>query len=456
MNAFLRLLLWEWRHLWRSGLAWLVCGGLLAACVLAIWAGENNLARHRSEIAALPALYAAQMDGIAKQFTPEGEAGYVAYYAFFPTHRPVPPLAALATGVRDLVPAVVWVRLLGLEGQLYEADLGNPALQALGGFDFAFVVCALAPLALLVLAHDAFTRDRELGRFTLVAAQGGSAGALLAARVGVRVLAIGATVTCAFLFACLWLRLAPAGNSLRWLAAAWAYLACWTGVAALIAAATRTVAASLAVALTTWVAAVVLVPALLNLALVAAFPVTEGLALTVRQRQEIHGGWDKPKPETFARFFVNHPEWRDTPPVTGRFAWKWYYAMHQVGDESVAAESTTYRDNLLARQRVMARLAWFAPPVYAQLLLSARAGTDLDAHLAYLDRVRAFHGELRRYFYPLVFADRSIAPTDYAAFPRFNAAPSEPSANTSIWPLLLLAVALVAATRRALVSSSKL
>lgn len=440
MRAFLRLLGWEVRHLRRDGQAWLVCGALLAAAVLAIWVGDRRVARHRAEIAGLPAHYAAQMASVAKEFTPRGEAGYVAYYTFFPTHHPMPPLAGLSVGVRDIVPNVTWVRLLGIEGQLYEADLGNPALQALGTFDLAFVFCALAPLALLVLVHDALTRERESGRYPLLAAQGGSLGALLAARVGVRALTVALTCTIAFGLACAWLRVPPAADALGWLAGVWAQLAAWAGLAALIAVVTRTPAASLAVALTVWIAQGVLLPALLNLGLATALPVSEGLELTVRQRQESHSAWDKPRAETMGKFFVHNPDWSGTPPVTGRFAWKWYYAMHQVADESVAAESAAYARNLRRRQDVTARLAWLVPPAYAQLLLNQRAGTDLDSHLAYLDRVRAFHAELRAFFYPLCFADATLAPADYAAFPQFRGVAAPPPSGLSIWPLLLLAV----------------
>ena len=439
MKAFLRLCRWEIRHLARDGQAWLVCGALLAAAVIAIWVGDRRLARHRAEIATLPAHYAAQMADIAKQFTPQGEAGYVAYYTFFPTHHAMSPLAGLAVGVRDIVPNVTWVRLLGLEGQLYEADLGNPALQALGNFDLAFVLCALAPLALLALAHDALTRERDSGRFPLLAAQGGSLAALLAARVGVRALAVALTCTVAFVLACAWLRVPLAGESLGWLAGSWAHLAAWAGLAALVAVVARTPAASLAVALTLWIVAVVLLPALLNLGLATTLPVSEGLELTVRQRQESHSAWDKPRAETMGKFFMHNPDWSGTPPVTGRFAWKWYYAMQQVGDESVVTESAAYRENLRARQRVTARLAWLVPTAYAQLLLNQRAGSDLDAHLAYLDRVRAFHAGLRAYFYPLVFAERSLTPADYAAFPHFRADAPNPPPGLSLWPLLMLA-----------------
>jgi ABC-2 type transport system permease protein len=148
------------------------------------------------------------------------------------------------------------------------------------------------------------------------------------------------------------------------------------------------------------------------------------------------------------KFFVHNPDWSGTPPVTGRFAWKWYYAMQQTGDESVAAASAAYRENLRARQRITARLAWLAPAAYAQLLFSQRAGSDLDAHLAYLDRVRAFHAELRAYFYPLVFAERTLTPADYAAFPQFRPNVVPPPTPLPLWPLLILAAGSAALAAR--------
>lgn len=438
MNRFFTLLSWETRRLVRARSTWAAVLGLFAAGALALWSGRTAAQTQTAAIAGLPAHYAAQMERIAAHFHDGGEAGYVAYYTFFPTYHTPPPLAPLAIGVRDVAPNVLWVRLLGLEGQIYESDLGNPAVQAQGGFDLAFVIVALAPLALLVLTHDALTRDRAAGRLPLLAAQAGSLTALLAVRVGLRALLVGATIS---LLAC-----AGAGFTAElagWLGAAWALLACWTGLATLVAATARTPAASLATALTAWVTLVVLAPALANLGLTAVFPVREGLELTVRQRQEIHGGWDKPKDATFEKFRTHNPDWTGAP-VTGRFAWRWYYAMHQVGDEAVAAESQAYRANLRARTALLSRWGWLVPPAYGQLLLAARAGTDLDAHLDYMERVRAFHAGLRAYFYPLVFAtpERVLQPADYADFPRFDATLPPRGAGPSTAPLWLLAAGL--------------
>lgn len=449
MKSWIQLCLWEARQLLRGGALRWVCGALLAAGLLALWSGDRRLARHASEIAGLPGHLTTQMEAVARQFTPDGEAGYVAYYAFLPTHHPLAPLAALSVGLRDVVPSVIWVRLLGLEGQLYEADLGNPALQALGNFDFAFVCCVLAPLALLLLGHDALARERDAGRLPLLAAQGVSLGRLLAIRVLLAWGAVAATLALTFALAVPWVGLSVDALTLTWFGTALGHLAVWAALAALVAAAARSVATSLAVSLAGWIGAVVLLPAVLNLALVTALPVSDGLEITVRQRQETHGAWDRPRADVMNAFFAHRPQWADTPPVTGRFAWRWYYAMHEMSDRSVADLGRTYRANLRARQDALIRFAWLAPSAYAQLRLNHLARTDLDAHLAYLDEVRAFHERLRDHFYPLVFADARITPADYAAFPAY-APPASPvsAAPPPFWPLLLTGIAALFATHR--------
>lgn len=445
MTAFFHLLRWEFRRLARTRSAFVISLGLLIAGLFAIWSGAKEIAREQREIDGLHAHYTTQMEQIAARYPTGEHAGYVAYYTFFPTHHAASGLAKLSLGLRDVAPMTLWVRMLGLEGQLYESGLGNPALQSLGNFDLSFVICALAPLMLLVLTHDILSRDRDHGRFSLLAAQAGSLARLFFARLLASALLVAALCTLLFGVAVVWVRIPCDTAALGWLAGLWAYLACWTAAAGLIAALCRTVGASVATALASWVVSVVLLPALLNLAVATAFPVTEGLALTVRQRQESHARWDKPRAETLALFFARYPEWSGTSPVTGRFAWKWYYAMQQVGDDSVANESAAYRGNLLARQRVLERLAWLTPSTYAQTLFSRQAGTDLDAHLAYLDRVRAFHEELKLHFYPLVFAEQKLLPADYARFPRYTATAPQIQAG-SLAPLLILAAALFTAT----------
>ena len=65
----------------------------------------------------------------------------------------------------------------------------------------------------------------------------------------------------------------------------------------------------------------------------------------------------------------------------------------------------------------MANVAAFLPPVAFQLALNDIAQTDLDSHLRYLASVKAFHEELKRFFFPVIFHQRTIAEVDWAAAP---------------------------------------
>ena len=56
----------------------------------------------------------------------QSDAGSAAYYAFHFTYAPPSGLAFAARGVRDDLPWKHRIRMLALEGQIYETDAGNP------------------------------------------------------------------------------------------------------------------------------------------------------------------------------------------------------------------------------------------------------------------------------------------------------------------------------------------
>jgi ABC-2 type transport system permease protein len=190
-----------------------------------------------------------------------------------------------------------------------------------------------------------------------------------------------------------------------------------------------------------WIILTLVLPTLANAAIARAVPVAKGIDLTLAQREIVHRGWDIPKAATFDRFFVNHPEWRGKEGFEGRFHWKWYYAMHQVGDEAVAPEVAAYRSSLAARERWTERVGWVLPGVGAQVLLHRLADTDLVAQLSYQDAIAAYHDRLRRFFYPYLFNDRPFTRADFDRLPSFAL-----RQGTASWPATpMLALITVAA-----------
>ncbi len=180
-----------------------------------------------------------------------------------------------------------------------------------------------------------------------------------------------------------------------------------------------------------------ILPAIGNTVIARLLPVAREVELALAQRQAVHQGWDLPKQQTMAQFIQSHPEWRDTEPVNRRFHWKWYFAMHQVGDEAVAGQLAAYRSSLAARERWSERTGWLLAAVDVQLLTHRLAQTDLQAQLAFYDRVAAFHARLRRAYYPGIFNEQPLG-SDVAGMTRFDPHVTPPALPAG--PLLSLAL----------------
>jgi ABC-2 type transport system permease protein len=138
------------------------------------------------------------------------------------------------------------------------------------------------------------------------------------------------------------------------------------------------------------------------------------------QREAVHAGWDRPKAATMQAFFNAHPEWRQTAPVTSGFHWKWYYAFQHVGDMHVANQVAAYRQGLEARDRWTRRLGIILPAVGVQTVIHRLANTDLRAQLAYQDRIREFHAQLRRFYYPYIFNEQPFRQAEFSQAPRWS------------------------------------
>ncbi|OJH39209.1 ABC transporter permease [Cystobacter ferrugineus] len=431
---------------------------LLVLTALSVAAGLAATARQQAVIARVEAAQGRDLASVTREYgKPDGDAGSAAYYTFHLTTDPPSPLAFAALGQRDVQPYVLRVRLLGLQSQLYESETLNPELALAGPFDFAFVLTYLVPLVLIALMHDLVSGEREAGRLRLLVSLPVSGRGVWGRRGVLRYLLVLGALLVPFVTGAAIAR-APVVATFAIALAAALYVAFWWGLALWVAARGWSSAANGAALMACWIVLTLLAPALANAVISRAIPVARGVDLTLAQRERVHRAWDIPKEETFRPFFVKHPEWRDTPPVLGRFHWKWYYAMHEVGDEGVSAEVADYRQSMTDREVWTARLGWLLPAAAVQTLLHRAADSDLRAHLAYQRSIEAFHTRLRDFYYPYLFQERPFQKADFERLPRYQPRPS--SASLPISPMigLLVLAALVsgAAIRgvRALSSSA--
>jgi ABC-2 type transport system permease protein len=196
------------------------------------------------------------------------------------------------------------------------------------------------------------------------------------------------------------------------------YVLFWAGAALIVVAWRRSSDVSLVILLGVWIVTAILGPALVNVVASLRYPLPEALELTVRQRQGYHEAWDRPLPETMARFYQRYPEWRDVPVPEDRYSNAWYYAMQQRGDDQAAPAAAEYRETQTRKLAWTGRAMMLFPPALLQSALNAVARTDLESHLAYLDSVASYHEALKRHFFGTIFSDASIEQVQWNSAPR--------------------------------------
>lgn len=444
----MKLALFELRLMLHSRLARAALLLFFGLGLLSAWAGLQAVATQQAALVRIAAGQQAELDAIVAKNRDGGEAGMLAYGTPHLTTNPPSTLAFAAFGQRDMQPYSLRVRLLGLQAQLYESEQNNPELVMPGRFDFAFVLVYLAPLFIIALMHDLVAGERESGRLRLLSSLPHAPAALWWRRIAVRFVVVLLT---ALLPLAAGMAFSGAGLGafvVLGLSAA-CYLAFWFGLAAWVGPRAATAASSAATLLACLVTLTMILPTMTNAIISRMVPVSRGIELALGQRQAVHEGWDLPRAVTMQRFFQSHPEWQNTSPVTGRFHWKWYYAMHQVGDDAVAAQVASYRSSMQERETWTRRAAWFQPSVAMQLVLHRMAQTDLQSQLDYQRKIEAFHTALRHYYYPFIFNERPFGAAQFARTPQFQHVPATSDfPMTTFVALALLSMLMLAAGLR--------
>jgi ABC-2 type transport system permease protein len=436
----------------RDRTVWAWWGVVLLLAALAVASGLHEVAQQRSTLSQLQAADRAEREAVQLQQKDWGGAAYASFHLTFDAPS---NLAFAALGRRDDTAWKHRIRVLALEGQIHERDAGHPELALVGRFDLAFLVAFGLPLVLILLLHDLRASatalhlclrwpeadrggrlgarwravlilllhdlrasERLAGRHDLLLATAGKGEALWRWRALLRVGGVAVAVALPLLVGGL-----IAGTAATQLAAALAavlaYVAFWALLAAALSAWRQPGEVILAALLGLWLLLAVLLPALLREGIERAVPLPAGADIVLLQREAVNDAWDLPKAATMDAFVARHPEWAAHAAVERPFEWKWYYAFQQVGDQQAEALSRAYTEGRLARERWAAGLAWLAPPVLLERTLQSLAHTDAPTALAYEARVRAHHGELRRFYYPRLFLGEPFDPAAGVALPTF-------------------------------------
>ena len=391
---------------------------LIVVCLssLALWTG---LAEVQYQHETIDRLLTSDQQDRSSELAKQASWGGAAYYSFHVTYDRPSDFAFAAIGQREVLPWKHRIRMLALEGQIYEHDAGNPELALVGRFDFAFFVAFVLPLILIVLLHDLKASERVAGRFELLNASAPSSRTLWWSRAGLK--AFGVLLACVLP---LFVAGLSSGTDLSTLSLATVlvsiYVLFWTVVCYIFSSWARSAPVILSALVGIWVLLGTVLPAGSRLIVDAMVPVPSGADILMTQREAVNDAWDLPVQETMVPFAERHPEWRAYVHNGEGFDWPWYYAFQQVGDQKAEALSQAYQRGRLARDRYAGVAALVAPPVMLERLLQQLAQTDMRSAIAYENRVRAFHGELRAFFYPMLFGQQPYDATQLEELPQFQ------------------------------------
>lgn len=389
---------------------------LVLASGYAIFHGRNVIEKQKAIIAQLPAFEA---EHFKKQYElSKADLGNLLYYLKHGTVHQPSSWAAFSIGQRDVNPFDVNVTMLTLEGQLYNSEISNPKNLLYGNLDLAFVIVFLFPLVIIAFCHNLISAEQENGIWDLLRAQPTSITTIIGWRLLIRfvtvlLLAISLVTVGGILL--------ESAFDIRFVFAILitvSYLAFWFALAAFVIALLNSSAFNALTLLGVWIFLTILAPALLNLAISTALPVSESFEVTVAQREGYHQKWDQAKAVAMKRFYEIYPQYSSVEIPEDRFSWGWYYAAQLMGDIESSASTENYTQKLQKRDQWTNRIALLLPSVSTQLAFNRLSQNDLESHLAYLQSIRDHHKATREFYYPLIFRNARSDEVDWKSRPR--------------------------------------
>jgi ABC-2 type transport system permease protein len=435
----------ELRLLSRSRVLWISLVVMLLLGGAAVVHGASRVARERSAIALLEPDLREQVSYLTRITAADDDLGLFLYYLAMPVSQEPSAWAAAAAGLRGIHPESRHLRFTGLVPQLYQAEVANPAAEHAGHLDLAYVLSFLLPLWIIGLSYDVRSRDTDLGTAPLVRAQPLRLSQLVALRLALRAALVAAVALGLLGFAALIFRAPLDARALVLAIAVLAYVAVTFLAVFLVTSWNRTSAFNAMLLSGGWIGGAVLLPALVNVAMLLAWPVRGGIELTLEQRLDMNARWDDDKAATMTPFFALRPEWAGTVVPSDRFSWPWYYAAHEMGDQSVAPAVAAYRGSLEQRARWTARAGLVLPPLGLELLFERIAGSDLNTALAYRDSIARYHEQLKQTIYPWIFRFRGLGAFRQEDLPRHRFASDDIGGSLPGIPGLLAYLLLLSA-----------
>lgn len=442
----------EWRLFRRDRWRRALVGVTAVLCLVATWSGLAWQARHHGIVQVAKdreARYFTVVRGERLRLGPNpkkdsgtasADAGWISGWGSVAA-RDVPVLAALAPGRAEFVDPAPRITMYSRRGEITASneELENPALQAIGRFDLAFAVVVLLPLVAIGLGHDAVARERDAGRWSLLASTGVSARTVA---LGAAVVRSGLGVAAPLLLSAVAFLLG--GGEATWATLAWfgvalGYGATWTLVAAAFGARASSAGVALVRAAALWVALVVLAPAAAGAAVESLVPaMTRGQFRAALAREAEAAAADRLA--VARRFAIEQPSLMPVVPADPFMA-PGFYALDYVETDRRTAAVVDARTAALARRDTLLRaVAWGIPPLLVATALERLAGTDASAEASYDAAVLAYHAAARSAYVEPLLRARLLRIEEVQQRPVFQWSPEPPPRTVLLGPGVVLVV----------------
>ncbi|HEV7381550.1 MAG TPA: DUF3526 domain-containing protein, partial [Dyadobacter sp.] len=344
-------------------------------------------------------------------------AGSTAYYPFFYTFHRASPWAKFSIGQRDVNPFTLKVKMLAIEGQLYDSELTNPLTLLVGNLDAAFVFVFLFPLLIIAFTYNTISDEQESGVWKMVATTNSSITTTILLKTSIRLLALLVTALGIFAIGIFTLHLPFSYPTFQMGIGLLLYILFWFGISMFVISLNKSSSFNATALVGVWILLCVLYPGVANIGINSAVPVPEALQTAIDQREGYHEKWDLPKAPTMEKFYAVYPQYKKYPIPEDKYSSGWYYAMQFAGDLESANSAEKLFAKLRQRQHISGIAGLFNPVIGIQQLFNKVANTDLAGHIRYLDSVKKHHRQVREYFYPYIFEETLTENFNWYSYP---------------------------------------
>ncbi len=417
-KQFFRVFSIEHKNFARNPITWLGFAVIFLIGIYAIFHGKNTINQQEKTIDTIASIQEKELAKNKEFFS--DDLSHFTYYQFYYTQNEPSNWAAFSIGQRDINNYSLKVRMLAVEGQLYDTELTNPMTLLSGNLDLSFLFIVLIPLLIISLCFNLISSERESRVWAVVASQPYSLSKIIILKFSVRFFAIlGLSVV--LLLAALWLLELPFdGDFALVFAMILGYELFWFILVYILTRFKQNSNFNAVALLGIWLFLVILVPALGNVLINRYISIPEAFSTTVTQREAYHEKWDMPKAVVMEPFYEAYPQYRSYPIPEDTYSNGWYFAMQYIADKTAQKDAEALFEKLKRRQEVSAYLSYFVPSLLLQNKFNRIAETDLEDHLKYLESVKKYHKDISEFFYPYLFKGNSIDEKAWEDFPEFD------------------------------------